>query len=300
MTTMIIVLASIALAALLVVVWIRTRRREAPGGRYPTSAAGVPAESAERVVARPVSTASEHPGPAVPEPEPEVAVPSPEPSPPPAEADPVPATNGDAERLERTRALQRQLSTLGLDPGPVDGRYGERTTDAVRALQHSHGLVVDGIVGPLTADVLRASAPQPPTNGRTERVKALQRQLSWLGLEPGPADGRYGPLTTGAVKRFQEAKDLPVDGVVDRATADALRKSTAQRPSSDRLDRVKALQRQLAWVGMEPGPIDGRYGPLTTEAVRRFQEEHELSPTGVVDPATHTALQLIVEQVGQW
>ena len=54
----------------------------------------------------------------------------------------------------------------------------------------------------------------PPTRGRIERVKELQRQLSWLGLEPGLIDGRYGPLTTGAVKRFQEAHDLIVDGVV--------------------------------------------------------------------------------------
>jgi peptidoglycan hydrolase-like protein with peptidoglycan-binding domain len=134
---------------------------------------------------------------------------------------------------------------------------------------------------------------------RIERVKALQRQLSWLGFEPGTVDGRYGPITTGAVRRFQEAHDLTVDGVVGHGTRDALRACLAQRPSSDRIDRVKELQRRLSWLGYEPGPVDGRYGPLTTAAVVRFQESHELPADGVVDPATHRALQQSVMNSGQ-
>ena len=206
----------------------------------------------------------------------------------------------DSMRVELVRALQLQLGVLGFDPGPVDGRYGPRTTDAVKHLQEVSGLRPDGIVGPLTAEVLRHSAPEPPADDRAERVKALQRQLGWLGFEPGPADGHYGSLTTGAVKRFQEAHDLPVDGIVDRTTADMLRANVAQRPSSDRIDRVKALQRQLEWLGLEPGPIDGRYGPQTTEAVRRFQETHDLRVDGIVDPQTQRALQDSVQKAAQW
>ena len=206
----------------------------------------------------------------------------------------------DPVRVEQVKALQRQLGVLGFDPGPVDGRYGPQTTDAVKHLQEVSGLSPDGIVGPLTAAVLRHNAPEPPTDDRAERVKALQRQLSWLGFEPGPADGHYGSLTTGAVKRFQEAHDLPVDGIVDRTTADMLRANVAQRPSSDRIDRVKALQRQLQWLGLEPGPIDGRYGPQTTEAVRRFQETHDLRVDGIVDPQTQRALQDSVQKAAQW
>jgi peptidoglycan hydrolase-like protein with peptidoglycan-binding domain len=32
--------------------------------------------------------------------------------------------------------------------------------------------------------------------------------------------------------------------------------------------------------------IDGRYGPLTTEAVKRFQEAHHLPADGIADPET--------------
>jgi peptidoglycan hydrolase-like protein with peptidoglycan-binding domain len=206
----------------------------------------------------------------------------------------------DPVRAEQVKVLQRQLRLLGFDAGPVDGRYGPHTTEAVRQLQEAAELEADGIVGPLTAEVLRRNAPEPPADDRAERVKALQRQLGWLGYEPGPDDGRYGPLTTGAVKRFQQAHDLPTDGIVDRATADVLRASVVQRPSSDRIDRVKALQRQLVWLGLDPGAIDGRYGAQTTEAVRRFQEDHELLVSGIVDPPTQNALQASVQRTEQW
>ena len=141
------------------------------------------------------------------------------------------------------------------------------------------------------AEPAPAPVPPEPSPERIEQVKALQRQLSWLGFEPGTVDGRYGPITTGAVRRFQEANDLAVDGVVGRGTRDALRASLGQRPSSDRIDRVKALQRQLSRLGYEPGPVDGRYGSRTAAAVARFQDSHELPADGVVDPATHRALQ---------
>jgi peptidoglycan hydrolase-like protein with peptidoglycan-binding domain len=232
-------------------------------------------------------------------PVPEVVAPPPEP-PPAAMPEPEPAAPSNGrDRAERVMILQQQLTALGFALGPIDGRYGPLTTQAVERFQHAYGLLADGVVGPLTADALHANAPQPPTNGRIERVKSLQRQLSWLGFEPGPADGKYGPLTTGAVKRFQAAHDLQADGIVDPTTADALRQNIAQRPTSDRIDRVKALQRQLEWLGHDPGPIDGRYGPQTTHAVKRFQQEHELAPNGIVDPTTHRALQQTLARSGQ-
>ena len=96
------------------------------------------------------------------------------------------------------------------------------------------------MLGPLTAKALRL-IHQPPTSERIQRVKALQRQLTWLGLEPGPVDGRYGPLTTAAVTRFQQAHGLPVDGLVGPLTADALaasaqsvRQATGSSASGDR------------------------------------------------------------------
>src|SRR4051794_40707834 len=52
----------------------------------------------------------------------------------------------------------------------------------------------------------------------SDAVRILQRRLRRLGNEPGPIDGLYGPLTQGAVERFQQRHGLAVDGIVGRQT----------------------------------------------------------------------------------
>lgn len=47
-------------------------------------------------------------------------------------------------------ALQQALTTLGFDPGTVDGKYGAATEQAVTAFQQSKDLTADGIAGPKT------------------------------------------------------------------------------------------------------------------------------------------------------
>lgn len=52
---------------------------------------------------------------------------------------------------------------------------------------------------------------------------------------------------------------------------------------------VKAVQ---AAVGMPAGQRDGKYGPMTRNAVRHAQVEHHLTPDGVVGPDTTRAIGL--------
>jgi peptidoglycan hydrolase-like protein with peptidoglycan-binding domain len=128
------------------------------------------------------------------------------------------------------------------------------------------------------------------------RVRVLQRRLAGLGFAPGPIDGRYGPLTERAVQRFQAAHGLRVDGIAGPSTLAALSTPTEVLfptngyDSPDGLPPVLALQRWLARAGDKPGPIDGRYGPLTERAVRRFQAAHGLRVDGIAGPQTITHL----------
>jgi hypothetical protein len=64
-------------------------------------------------------------------------------------------------------------------------------------------------------------------------VKELQQLLLNLGYDLGPygADGDFGPVTNQAVRAFQAAHRLEVDGIVGPLTLAALREATAPKPS---------------------------------------------------------------------
>ena len=51
-------------------------------------------------------------------------------------------------------------------------------------------------------------------------------------------------------------------------------------PSGPSRDMVLRAQTYLARLGYDPGPVDGLPGKRTTEAVRRFQRDLDLAPTG--------------------
>lgn len=65
-------------------------------------------------------------------------------------------------------------------------------------------------------------------------VLDIQRRLKALGFDPGPLDGVWGPKTRAAVRSFQSAAGLLVDGVVGKMTTEALNAApvSASSPSS--------------------------------------------------------------------
>jgi peptidoglycan hydrolase-like protein with peptidoglycan-binding domain len=58
--------------------------------------------------------------------------------------------------------FQFLLAWRGFPSGPFNGNYTERTAAAVRRLQTSRGMGVDGIAGPATLAVVRRSPPASP------------------------------------------------------------------------------------------------------------------------------------------
>jgi len=53
------------------------------------------------------------------------------------------------------KQIQTALKNAGYNPGPIDGKMGKQTRDAIRAFQRANGLAVDGKVGKLTWALLK-------------------------------------------------------------------------------------------------------------------------------------------------
>ena len=170
----------------------------------------------------------------------------------------VPATANAASA--DIAALQVAMGALGLYPHPVDGISGPWTQGAVRKFQARHGLTVDGIAGPQTRRALgRRGKPnlgaRPLRKGkRGWDVAALQFLLHERGFEPGGFDGGFGPNTAKAVRRYQAAARLSVDGVAGPSTIHALRSGPLVTSAP------AAPAGPVRFFRPVPGPIGDRFG----------------------------------------
>ena len=75
-----------------------------------------------------------------------------------------------------------------------------------------------------------------------DEVMALQKSLAAMGINPGPADGIFGPKTEAAVKQFQEKAGLSADGIVGPNTMAAMAEAKgggAKATIADRPEEAK-------------------------------------------------------------
>lgn len=123
---------------------------------------------------------------------------------------------------------------------------------------------------------------------------ALQQSLKTAGYYQGTVDGVYGPATVTAVQALQKAHGLPVTGTVDKATDAALQADLQAKggvAAQGVLASTAAVQQTLKLAGFWTGPVDGQWTPALTDALKKFQTELGVEPTGTVDAATVAALE---------
>lgn len=154
----------------------------------------------------------------------------------------------------------------------------------------------------------QALALQKIGSNRPE-VTNSQRCLKKLGYFNGPVTGKFAGLTQNAVIKFQQANRIPADGVVGTNTQRALQRAcqsrTSRRNTSGALPpsgqypvlsqgktgaAVTRLQQRLRQLGYLNANPNGNFGPMTRDAVIRFQRNYRISANGIVNRQTWNTL----------
>jgi peptidoglycan hydrolase-like protein with peptidoglycan-binding domain len=118
-----------------------------------------------------------------------------------------------------------------------------------------------------------------------ETVRTIQYLLNQAGANLS-VDGDFGANTKAAVRSYQSARGLEVDGVVGPQTWANLA-VTIQRGSTG--NAVRALQSQLTAHGFAT-TVDGNFGPATEANVRAYQGAAGIGVDGQVGPQTWQSL----------
>jgi peptidoglycan hydrolase-like protein with peptidoglycan-binding domain len=160
----------------------------------------------------------------------------------------------------KVAAVQVALKRLGLYNATVDGVRGPLTKAAIVTFQRRRGLAADGVVGPQTRAAF-GKRGRPAFGSRTMKrgdrgwdVAAMQYILARRGYPPGAIDAVFGPMTDTALRNFQRAYGLFVDGLAGPQTISALRQGSPARGPTREVSGPVRLLRPV------PGPIGDRFG----------------------------------------
>ncbi|HPS81018.1 MAG TPA: peptidoglycan-binding protein, partial [Candidatus Limiplasma sp.] len=231
------------------------------------------------------------------------------------------------DKGDDVKKVQQRLTDLGYYSGTVDGKYGDSTVKAVKAFQKKNKLTADGVCGAQTRTVMFAASPiyavatATPTVTPTETIEItedtvvtiqsgsrgsavlnLQKRLVELGYYSSRLDGVYLAEDITAVRAFQKANGLTVDGKAGYLTQKVLFSDSAVRGDvgltttgaslryGDTGDNVVTLQNRLIELGYLVGTADGKFGTSTKAALVAFQAANSLTLDGVAGAKTQALL----------
>lgn len=128
----------------------------------------------------------------------------------------------------------------------------------------------------------------PEIKKRREKEQRLFRD----GVYSSGGFANVYPATTGGSIQWSKGRRVNVAEVI------------GTEPGTPELgltkEQILDAQTDLAAIGIDPGPLDGIWGPKTEAAVLAFQKSRDdLADTGVLDPQTDAALDMAADDVTQ-
>lgn len=203
------------------------------------------------------------------------------------------------------RDLQMALKDRGFYRGAVDGVMGPVTADAIRAFEKATNLLETGLPteGLLQAAYSRRigappppmpiATPQPvetpiptetpPAPLATAEPEPPARQTVAIAL-PRPRPSTTPATTPTAPSTTATARAITTKTIDVRPAAPLATPAAAKPTAPVGLDqmRVSRVQRALDKLGYGPVQASGKLGSETTSAVKRFQLDRGMTPTGEI------------------
>ncbi|MGD1912106.1 MAG: peptidoglycan-binding protein [Rivularia sp. (in: cyanobacteria)] len=169
------------------------------------------------------------------------------------------------DRGPSVKNLQQDLKRAGFYQAPVTQVYDGKTEDAVKRFQKAASIGIDGIAGPATLQKLEGWRAAVTVN--TTRITRKK---------PTP--------------RVAQSTNPKASPKVVSANLTTKRRNPNLLGKGDEGQAVKALQERLRVAGFYYGNSTGIYGPITEDAVKRFQRAYGLDVDGIVGAQTLTKL----------
>ncbi len=142
----------------------------------------------------------------------------------------------------------------------------------------------------------------PDAEGAPETIRAVQRELTARNYGPLIADGMPGQATRAAIMAFEHDNKLALTG---EATETLLKRILLGPSGSGLVDTasghgkvrsqhaeqmIRTVQQSLVTLGYQPGRVDGRMGEESVRAVREYEMDNGLVPSGRISAELFTRL----------
>ncbi len=231
-----------------------------------------------------------------------------------------------------TRAVSAFQRVYGL---PVDGVVGPLTWESMyNAIKGIY--IAEGRSAEFSTNPTSVQYPGIPLSvgARGNAVMTLQNHINdvvpvFANASPVNTTGNFGTNTKNAVMEIQNRLNLPQNGTVDENTWNGIERmrrtvtdnSQAQFGQYPGYDLKEGMQDEVRGIAISvdelngrpiysvqymlriinqdkdlPGIPDGIFGAQTTERVRVFQEERNITPTGIVDVETFDAIKIAYDE----
>jgi peptidoglycan hydrolase-like protein with peptidoglycan-binding domain len=203
---------------------------------------------------------------------------------------------------EEVAELQQKLMEMGLFDGTVDGFYGPKTADAIRAFEERAGLPRTGAASAQVLEAVRAApltlsaAPEPQPMPEPVAAEPVAQVAEGPSIDSLIADSDSQPMVIQAAAPLlveDKEPEQPRIGVRENSPISALfafaggnrgDEPAPSVPAARDRELVSTIQRGLAKLGFLQGPVDGVAGETTARAIRNFEVFHGYAPSGAVRP----------------